>query len=122
MKVHEMFFAGAMLIGSLGAANYRLGRCYWKHETVAKWIISLISAIFVIAPILRMLLVYYPGLAPRLISPFYAIIALLVLMGLSKAFRYCYNFGDHSVRYTPDPNRLYEVDDIPPMPTAASAK
>ena len=119
MKNHELLFAAVALIGGIAAANYRLGSCYWRHKTIAKWVLSLISALVILASALQSLVVYCPGITPHLKSPLNAIIALLALASTSTICRYCFKVGDRSVQYIPNPNQLDEIDDIPPIPTTA---
>ncbi len=117
MKNHELLFAAVGLISGLGLMNYRLGRCYWRHETLAKWILSLLSATLIIASILNTLMVYCPGI--DLSSPFVIALAILLLAAVATIYRYCFTLGDYSAPRLPDPNQLDEIDDIPPIPTTA---
>lgn len=117
MKSHELLFAAVGLISGLGLMNYRLGRCYWRHETLAKWILSLLSATLIIASILNTLMVYCPGI--DLSSPFVIAPAILLLSAVATAYRYCFTLGDYSVSRLPDPNQLDEVNDNSPTPKTA---
>lgn len=120
MYAKELFLAAVSLIGGLGLMNYRLGRCYWRHETLMKWTLSLISAVLIVASALNMLTLYCPGFNP--FSPITIIVAALSLMGAAKIYRRCFILGDCSALHQPDPNRLDEIDDISPMPISTSAK
>jgi len=114
MYEKDLFLAAVGLIGGLGAMNYRLGRCYWRHEALMKWVLGLFSAILIIISALNLLAIYCPSI--NLFSPITIIVAILLLMGMAKIYRYCFVLGDYSVSHQPDPNRLDEIDDIPPMP------
>lgn len=119
MKTYEMLLAGFALLGGFAAANYRLGHCYWRHKTTVKWLLSLISAAIIMMSILQPLLVYYPDLRLRLYSRFYAVIALLVLVGLSTIYRRLFSLGDRTAPFIPNPNQTYEDSDLPEWPEPA---
>lgn len=119
MKIHEMLLAGFALLGGFAAANYRLGHCYWRHKTTVKWLLSLISAIVIIASILQPLLTYCPDLLIHLHSPLNVIIAFLALVGLSTIYRRLFSLGDRTAPFIPDPNQTYETDDLPEWPEPA---
>ena len=121
MKIHELLLVGITLLGSLAAMNYRLGRCYWRHEVVAQWVLSLISSLTIIACARSLLTVYCPEL--ELLSPLIIIIAVLALFSMATVYRYFFSMGERSVFYVPDPNKTYDIadlDDIPPMPAKAA--
>lgn len=121
MKVNEFLLCSVMLLGGLAAMNYRLGRCYWRHEVLVKWILSLISSVTVLTSARSMLVLYCPDF--NLLSPMTVILAILALSAVTSAYQHCFKLGDRSVtNYAPDPNHPYDVedlDDIPPMPDLA---
>lgn len=120
MKNYDFVLAGIALVVGLGCANYMIGRCYWRHPKLTEWISGLFSAAIILVSVLNLLLFYYPTLTERLKSPVNVIIALIVIMGLSTAYRRCFIWGDRTAYRSPDPNQPYEVDDIPPMPSTKS--
>lgn len=118
MKISEFLLCAAMLLGGLAGMNYRLGRCYWHHEILAKWVLSLLSAATVVVCARSILVLYCPGL--NLLSPMTIILAILSLSAVTTIYQYCFRLGDRSVtNYVPDPNHTYDVrdlEDVTPTP------
>ncbi len=123
MKMNEFLLCATMLLGGLAVMNFRLGRCYWRHEILAKWILSLLSSATVIVCARSILILHCPSL--DLLSPMTIIMAVLALFAVATIYRYCFRLGDRSVtNYVPDPNHTYDIrdlDDVTPVP-ASSAK
>lgn len=120
MKISESLLCATMLLGGLAAMNYRLGRCYWRHEILAKWIISLLSAITVMVCARSILVLYCPSFNLR--SPMTIILIVLSLSGIAAVYQRCFRFGDRSVtNYVPDPNHTYDIRDLEDV-SPASAK
>lgn len=120
MKISEFLLWAAMLLGGLAVMNYRLGRCYWRHEILMKWILSLLSAATVVACARSILILYCPGL--NLLSPMTIILVILSMLAIATVYQHCFRFGDRSVtNYAPDPNNTYDVRDLEDVaPTPAS--
>lgn len=117
MKNYEFLVADLTLLLACGAAQFTIGRCYWRRANLMKWALSLISSTVVVAATVFTLLVYIPSLVVHLDSPLNLIIILMAIAGLSAVYRRIFVWGDRTGQYIPDPNNTYEIDDLPPMPT-----
>lgn len=124
MKNCEFLASAITLFIAFGAANFTLGHSYWpRGGKIVRWVFSLISSIIVLAAALYTLLVYCPDLTEHLVSRLNLVIALVLLVILSAFYRRLFDIGDRATTYTPNPNQLYEIDDLPDMPkTAPMAK
>lgn len=120
MKI-DFLLCAVMLLGGLAMMNYRLGRYYWRHEVLVKWILSLLSSVTVLACARSVLMLYCPGLT--LTSPMTIILAVLSLFAIATAYQHCFRLGDRSViNYAPDPNDTYDIRDLEDVaPTPANS-